>query len=118
MKKSIREARKDFRNTQDINDKISVKKCKKEFRRAQRRNIFIYEDKKKILKAYLVLKIKRVFGKQLTHLNSDIEIMKMRDLKKNKMRKIKNILITLTIYSIRSLSHRNLITNKRKLFVN
>jgi hypothetical protein len=47
MKKSIREARKDFRNTQDINDKISVKKCKKEFRRAQQRNIFIYEDKRK-----------------------------------------------------------------------
>jgi hypothetical protein len=43
MKKSIREARTDFKQSNDINDKIRVKKCKKEFRKAQRRNMFIYE---------------------------------------------------------------------------
>jgi hypothetical protein len=46
MKKSIREARTDFKQSNDINDKIRVKKCKKEFRKAQRRNMFIYENNK------------------------------------------------------------------------
>jgi len=46
MKKSISEARNYFKNTKDMNDKIRVKKSKKEFRRAQRRNMFIYENNK------------------------------------------------------------------------
>ena len=46
MKKSIREARTNFKQSNDINDKIRVKKCKKEFRKAQRRNMFIYENNK------------------------------------------------------------------------
>jgi len=46
MKKSIREARTDFKQSNNINDKIRVKKCKKEFRKAQRRNMFIYENNK------------------------------------------------------------------------
>ena len=44
MKKAIKEARNDFKFTNDINDKIRVKKCKKEFRKVQRRNMFMYEN--------------------------------------------------------------------------
>ena len=44
MKKAIKEARNEFKFTNDINDKIRVKKCKKEFRKVQRRNMFMYEN--------------------------------------------------------------------------
>ncbi len=46
MKKSIREARKYFKQSNDINEKIRVKMCKKEFKIALWRIMFIYENNK------------------------------------------------------------------------
>jgi septum formation inhibitor MinC len=46
LKQSIKEARKDLKTSNDVNNKIRVKIQKKQFRKVQRRNIFIYENNK------------------------------------------------------------------------
>ena len=46
MKKVIKEARKEYKVNNNVDNKLRVKKFKKEFRKLQRRNIYIYENGK------------------------------------------------------------------------
>ena len=73
MKKSIKEARKDFENTNDINDKIRVKNVKKNSKMYNEEICsFTKTIKIRILKTCLESIIKRNFGKRLIRIKREI----------------------------------------------